>query len=305
MFAKTRAFLRQPLPFRIPPAQIVIASFAVGLFVSAFLWIFKPFGSGKYVLEGRSWILWGYGFLTFLVLQVDLFIGPVVLPGFFNEKKWNLYRGIGFQLWHIVSIGTANLLFAAFIGGSELRLWAVPGYILQALAIGFFPLTFGMLSVQYFLLKKYAESTRLMNESIFASRNRTGEAEKGPTKLVLSPESGKDKVEIRIQDLLLIKSVDNYVEIYAADKGQVKKILLRSSLKRIERDVEGYLSLFKCHRAFLVNVNNISRVAGNSQGYKLVFEGLEFEVPVSRNISKDLFKLITRPRPGRISPQIG
>ncbi len=305
MLSKARSFLRQPLPFRIPPAQIVIASLAVGLFVSAFLWIFKPFGSGKYIIEGGSWILWGYGSVTFLVLLVDIFLGPIVFPGFFNEKKWNLYRGIGFQLWHIISIGAANLLFAASVGGEKIRFWAIPGYILQALAVGFFPLTFGMLSIQYFLLKKTVESTKRMNESILASRDRPAETEKNPPIVILSPESGKDKIQIRIQDLLLVKSVENYVEIYLAEKERAKILLLRSSLKRIEEDLKGYPFLFKCHRAFLVNVANISRVTGNSQGYQLAFKGIEFTVPVSRKTSKDLFKLVTKPRPGRISPSIG
>ena len=111
--------------------------------------------------------------------------------------------------------------------------------------------------------------------------------------MVLSAASGKEKVEIRLSDLLLIKSVDNYVEIYTADNGRVSARILRSSLRRIEQDLRDRPYLFKCHRAFLVNVRNISRVAGNSQGYKLIFKGIEFSVPVSRNTSKDLFKLVT------------
>ena len=122
--------------------------------------------------------------------------------------------------------------------------------------------------------------------------------------MVLTPESGKDKVEILLRDLLFIKSVDNYIKIYMAHREQTKKILFRSSLKRIEDELKGRPFLFKCHRAFLVNVNNISRVSGDSQGYQLSFKGIDFAVPVSRNTAKDLFKLITRPRPGRIRPQI-
>lgn len=304
MLTKFRTFLRQPFPYRISLAWILFSGAAIGLFVSLFLWIFKPFGSGDYILEGRAWILWGYGFVTFLVLLADMIMGPLVFPGFFNETKWNLYKALGFQFWHIVSIGAANLFFAAFVGGEKIRLWAVPGYLLQALAIGFFPLTISMLSVQSILLKKSAETTRRMNETILASWNRPGEPAKNPTTVAVSSESGKEKVEIRLDDLLLIKSIDNYVEIYTADKDQVRRIMIRSSLKRIERDLKNHPFLFKCHRAFLVNVNHISRVMGNSQGYNLVFKGIEFSVPVSRKTSKNLFKLVTRPQAGRISPRL-
>lgn len=301
MFSKIRIYLRQPFPFEISPIRILLFSFMTGLFVSVFLLVFKPFGSGAYIQEGRAWILWGYGFVTFLVLQVDLLVWPAVFPGFFNETKWNVAKGIGIQFWHIVSIGAANLFYAAFVGGNKIRLLAIPGYLLQALAVGFFPITIGVFSIQSILLKRRAESARRLNEGILSSEGRTAGPESKPQIVAFSSEGEKEKVEIRLQDLLFIKSVDNYVEIYRTDNGQIKRIFLRSSLKRIEQDLKDHPFLFKCHRAFMVNVNNISKVAGNSQGYQLIFKGIDFVIPVSRNTSKDLFKLVTRPRAGRNS----
>lgn len=299
-----RVFLRQPFPFYISLTRILFFSFTIGLFVSVFLLIFKPFGSGEYILEGRTWILWGYGFVTFLILLVDMLVWPAVFPGFFNETKWNVAKGIGFQFWHIISIGTANLLYAAFVGEKEIRLLAVPGYLLQALAVGFFPITIGIFSIQSILLKKHAESTKRLNDNILALESRTAEPEKNPQIVAFSSEGGKEEVEIRLQDLLFIKSADNYVEIYRTENDKIKRIFLRSSLKRIEQDLKDHPFLFKCHRAFLVNIKNISRVAGNSQGYQLIFKGIEYAIPVSRYTSKNLFKLITRPRSGRNSPRI-
>lgn len=299
-----RVFLRQPFPFYISLTRILFFSFTIGLFVSVFLLIFKPFGSGEYILEGRTWILWGYGFVTFLILLVDMLVWPAVFPGFFNETKWNVAKGIGFQFWHIISIGTANLLYAAFVGEKEIRLLAVPGYLLQALAVGFFPITIGIFSIQSILLKKHAESTKRLNDNILALESRTAEPEKNPQIVAFSSEGGKEEVEIRLQDLLFIKSADNYVEIYRSENDKIKRIFLRSSLKRIEQDLKDHPFLFKCHRAFLVNIKNISRVAGNSQGYQLIFKGIEYAIPVSRYTSKNLFKLITRPRSGRNSPRI-
>jgi hypothetical protein len=304
MFSKIRVFLRQPFPFYISLTRILFFSFTTGLFVSVFLLIFKPFGSGAYILESRTWILWGYGFVTFLILLVDMLVWPAVFPGFFNEKKWNVAKGIGFQFWHIISIGAANLLYAALVGEKEIRLLAVPRYLLQALAVGFFPITIGIFSIQSILSKKYAESTRRLNDNILGLESRTAEPEKNPQIVVFSSEGGKEEVEIRLQELLFIKSADNYVEIYRTENDKIKRIFLRSSLKRIEQDLKEHPFLFKCHRAFLVNIKNISRVAGNSQGYQLIFKGIEYAIPVSRNTSKNLFKLVTRPRAGRNSPRI-
>jgi len=242
--------------------------------------------------------------VTFLILLADMLVWPAVFPGFFNEKKWNVAKGIGFQFWHIISIGAANLLYAALVGEKEIRLLAIPGYLLQALAVGFFPITIGIFSIQSILEKKYAESTRRLNDNILALEGRTAEPEKNPEIVAFSSEGGKEEIEIRLQDLLFIKSADNYVEIYRTENDQIKRIFLRSSLKRIEQDLKDHPFLFKCHRAFLVNIKNLSRVAGNSQGYQLIFKGIEYAIPVSRHTSKNLFKLITRPRAGRNSPRI-
>jgi DNA-binding LytR/AlgR family response regulator len=298
MFLKIRAFLRQPFPFELPIIRILLLSSTVGLFVSIFLLIFKPFGVGAYVLEGRAWIIWGYGLVTFLVLVINRTVGPAVLPRLFNEAKWTVFKDLSFQFWHILSIGAANLLFAAVVGAERIRFLAVPVFLLQALAVGFFPLSLGAFSTQTVLFKRYAESTRQMNESLRALGSRKNGSDVSPETVVLSAESGKEKVEVRLSDLLLIKSVDNYIEIYTADNDRVSAQILRSSLRRIAQDLKDLPFLFKCHRAFLVNVRNIHRVAGNSQGYKLIFKGIEFEVPVSRNTSKGLFRLVIRPRTG-------
>ena len=302
MFSKIRAFLRQPFPFEISLGWRFASAFIAGLFVSIFLMVFKPFGSGDYVLQGRAWILWGYGFVTFFVILVNTIVWPAVFPGFFHDAKWNVGKGIGFQLGHILSIGAANFLFAALVGRRDVTLSAVPAFLWQALAVGLFLVVIGVFSVQKYLLNKFAESTRRINEELASSRNRIDAAESRSEAVGFSSESGKEKVEILRRDLLFVKSVDNYVEIYRTDKDQLKKTILRSSLTRLERDLKDRAFLFKCHRAYLVNIPNISRVAGNSQGYQLIFKGVEFAVPVSRKTSKDLFKLITKPRAGR-SPQ--
>ncbi|NTV80578.1 MAG: LytTR family transcriptional regulator [Candidatus Aminicenantes bacterium] len=242
--------------------------------------------------------------MTFLVLAVNRIAGPAVLPGVLNEARWTVFKDLGLQCWNILSIGAANMLFASALGAEKIRLLAAPVHLSQALAVGFFPLGLGVISTQMVLLRRSAESTRRMNESLMALEGRMNPAGPRPETVVLSAEGGKEKIEIRLSDLILIKSIDNYVEIYTADEGRIRRQILRSSLKRIEQDLTDQLFIFKCHRAFLVNVRNIHRVAGNSQGYRLIFEGIEFEVPVSRNVSKDLFKLVTRPRTGSAPQRI-
>ncbi len=291
MIIKLRVFLQQPFPFEMSIRQIALSLIGVGLFVSLFLVIFQPFGSGEYIREGRIWILWGYGFVTSLVLLFDILLLPRIFPRIFNETKWNVFRGICFQFWHIISIGTANILYSNYIGGKQISVSVALGFFLETLSVGFFPITISVVSIYSYLLKKYVESTKKINERIVSFENQREEAAERSQKIVITSETGKEKIEINLKDLLFIKSIDNYVEVYLADRDNIEIILLRSSLKRIEENLKSYPFLFRCHRTYLINVNNISSVTGNSQGYKLIFKGVEYSIPVSRSYSKILLKL--------------
>ena len=61
------------------------------------------------------------------------------------------------------------------------------------------------------------------------------------------------------------------------------KTLLRGAIKRFESENIQHASLVKCHRAFIVNIDHVESVKGNSQDLKLVLQNTDIEIPVSRN----------------------
>jgi DNA-binding LytR/AlgR family response regulator len=293
MTNKLGRFLKQPFPLEQPTIQLVISIVGAGLFVSLFLVIFQPFNTSDYVREGRTWILWGYGAVTILALLFDIFVLPRFFPGIFRESKWNIFKGICFQFWHILSIGTANMLYAHFIGGRVLTYASILDFLVTAFLIGFFPIIISVLSFYIYLLEKYTESSFILTERILSEELGGQKPEEPFRTIVLSSDSGKEKLKLNLRSLLFIRSIENYVEIHWTDQGQIKTRLLRSTLKRIDEDFKAYPFLFRCHRTYLVNVKNIARVTGNSRGYRLGFKGVDYLIPVSRHNSKKLIQLLT------------
>ena len=84
----------------------------------------------------------------------------------------------------------------------------------------------------------------------------------------------------------MVKSVDNYVEIYWAEEGKIQRTLLRSSLKQISAKFDNQPDLIRCHRAYIINIDKIVKVKGNSQGYKLLIMDYENLIPISRSYLK-------------------
>jgi DNA-binding LytR/AlgR family response regulator len=106
--------------------------------------------------------------------------------------------------------------------------------------------------------------------------------------ICLTSENEKDKIEFELSNFLYIESTGNYIQVYYLKDEKLKNTLLRSSLKRTEIQLADYDFIMKCHRAFLININKIIQVKGNSQGLKLIIKSVESEIPVSRNFSKSL-----------------
>ncbi|RYZ20584.1 MAG: LytTR family transcriptional regulator, partial [Sphingobacteriales bacterium] len=87
---------------------------------------------------------------------------------------------------------------------------------------------------------------------------------------------------------LYIESSDNYSTVVYLKNNQPVKTLLRSSLSRLETQLSGNAVLVRCHRSFIVNLENVEKVTGNAQGYKLHLHEGNFQIPVARKYNDTL-----------------
>ena len=84
-----------------------------------------------------------------------------------------------------------------------------------------------------------------------------------------------------------MESADNYVSIHYRENDKVQKKLLRSTLTRLEDQIT-IPSIFRCHRSYMVNLNQIKQVEGNSRGLQLDLLDIPQKIPVSRKYVKDI-----------------
>ncbi|WP_249037287.1 LytTR family DNA-binding domain-containing protein [Algoriphagus antarcticus] len=101
--------------------------------------------------------------------------------------------------------------------------------------------------------------------------------------LNISSKLKKESLEFYLSELLCISSEGNYVVFYLSQEGKLHKKIIRNSMNEIEEQLKMHACLLRVHRAFLVNLKKISQKRGNALGYRLRLNGLDLEVPVSRN----------------------
>ncbi len=102
----------------------------------------------------------------------------------------------------------------------------------------------------------------------------------------------KDSLAIKVSLLLYIRSANNYIEIFWKEGDVIKNQMVRCSLLSAEENLKEHKFIFKCHRSYMVNINYIDHIEGNSQEYKLFFENIQTPIPVSKNSVDKLKELI-------------
>nr|MBB6231108.1 hypothetical protein [Mucilaginibacter sp. FT3.2] len=102
-----------------------------------------------------------------------------------------------------------------------------------------------------------------------------------------------DDFYFKAEDLLFAKASGNYITFTTFKDGFLRNELKRISLKQLEIQLAAYPYLLRCHRGYLLNVQRVVKLSGNSQGYLISFDRTEDKVPVSRaylNVFDQIYK---------------
>ena len=258
----------------------------ISLFIALFMLLFQPFGLSQYKSDYSTLGLLGYGAITFVILSINLFVITRLFSKWFED--WTIGKQMLWLTWIIFTIGTGNylyssLLFTMFTGIKGFLIFQV-----FTLIVGVFPVVILMLVSYNIKLSQNLKTAAQVNDLL---ETKPIGLPKEETVAIIA-DNGKDKLEVELSNLLYIESIGNYIQASYFQKGKIAKMLLRGTIKRIEMETIQHTALVKCHRAFIVNINQVESIKGNSQELRLQLKNGDIEIPVSRNnaqIIKDSF----------------
>jgi hypothetical protein len=263
--------------------------FYISAFVALFMLVFQPFGLTELADDNKLMIQSGYGLVTFIILILDLIILPAIFRNAFEEENWTVWKEMLFLLWILFTVGLGNFLYSAWTIGFSLALRNVMIFQLFTVAVGIIPIATLILVKQNYLRKKNEISAGAISASIHPYINNNQDIQP----IRISSENGKEAVQVMIHDLLYLKSEGNYITVGYITNGKLSKTLLRNTLKNAAGQFSSFPSIYQCHRSWLVNLDRISRVTGNSQGLRVVIDGLDEDIPVARNQIADFKQKLT------------
>ncbi|SEK41944.1 LytR/AlgR family response regulator transcription factor [Parapedobacter koreensis] len=258
--------------------EIFISSIFTGISVYLFLLVFQPFGTNTIPNLKLFKILFPYFFIVFTVFYlVNLFSLNIL-------KEWNL--------------GKETLKVTCII-----FLCSVLGYLYNTLLISKVDLSF--LNFVYMFLYTLSIaipicSVYMLTRFIYLSNQNKKIAselsEKITSKKVTDELTSENKIIINEfvvneNDLYFIESTDNYCTFYYEDNSEIKKILIRTTLKSTLEQIKSE-NILRCHRSFIVNLKKVKNIKGNAQGYKLKLKNIDVEVSVSRKYMEEVKNIV-------------
>ncbi len=247
-----------------------------------FLLLFKPFG----VYETEHKVAY------VLICLLHALFPSLIIYIYFQALSYINRRASKPKVWTSLQeyanlaavfllIGIASFLLRGFIynnpdNWSWRYLWEeVRNCYLAGIFLYFFLLFAG----SHFRHNKVADSA----SSSFAGTSDDSDCETLPsTELFIKTQVQQDDFILIPDQLLFAKAEGNYIQLTVCIDQKVRTELKRIPLKQFEAQLSTYPFLFRCHRAYLVNLLQIKKVSGNTQRYMLTLNMTAEQIPVSR-----------------------
>lgn len=240
----------------------------IGIFISLWIFVFtfyiKPFDSGA---QGLYW-WWVFLSMGFSIIAIISYIIITILQNSIYQRflKWNIGLEISaIFLFHFINLYVTYIYYKSpFING----IWTFSEYFGGFLKVAIILTPILIFSRWYLLRLLPPEEEKIKKEDDILTI-------KGDYKL--------DFLKVHKSDLVCISKSQNYIEVFFIQNGMITSKLIRSSLKKVQRDL---FFLVQVHRSHLINPLHFKYWKNQNT----IFLN-QIEIPVSKNYKDNLLSL--------------
>ena len=240
----------------------LLVGLSLGIWLYCFLVLVGPFDAAELSVNIRIILMLGYGFLFFCCYALLI---PIQNSFYRYTGNWNM----GFELG-LIALFCLVCLPACFT------------YYKSSLVNGNYG--FGKFSMTVYL-----PILAILLPAIFLGRYLITRSTKEPKgnplqeSITLFGDNKLDVLKLQMIDLVALEAANNYVAVYYISNGELKKKLLRSSLRKIHQSVP---EMIQVHRSYLINLDHFI------EWKDAATIGLtQFSVPVSQKYKSTLQNL--------------
>jgi hypothetical protein len=260
----------------------------LGLSIAVFLFIlfFQPFSTDRFVFENKLLFVAGFGIIIFLFLLITQIGFQKLFTQDEDEISENLFLRTIYNFTLIASTVLAFVFYIRYVGQDEISFYTV----LKVIIICFIaPIVLYMQNMARSDRVKYR---KLLHESRLMQNKLKQFSENYSNKYIeLVSENDSDNFQVLVSEIVFLKSADNYVEVGYKENDEIKKRLVRNTLKKIEQQLKEYNNFIRTHRTSIVNIQFVEKLNKNFNTYWLSLSETKEIIPVARQylmVLKDL-----------------
>jgi len=256
--------------------------FFISIGVFAFLLLFQPFDINLLTTKEKYYLIIGFVIITFLSLSLNLLFIPSMFPNKFSSAEWKIKNEILWNIWILFTILVGYFFYFKSLGLMKFDFNVVIKLILTAII----PISILIIANQNRMLRLHLKFADELNKKLQENKIVLDKI------VQFNSDYQKDSLAVKVSLLLLVRSANNYIEVFWKEDEIVKNQMVRCTIAYAEELLKEHKFIFKCHRSYIVNISYIERIEGNSQGYKLFIRNVNFPIPVAKNFADKLKELI-------------
>lgn len=269
--------------------QIIMVLF-VSAFAIIFINVYRPFNSNQWVdVKGLS-DFWYFLWSSFLVLlgMIVVAISRVIMYKYAKKPTHNITI-IKYILWVFVELlllaGAFTILAIITSERGNIKLDSGDPLIIYIQAmrntvfILFIPY---LISIMFFSYQEKNEKLKmLMDENI---------GFKSSSLISFRDERGVLQLSVAKENLLYIESADNYICIWYIKNEQLKKQLMRITMKEISEQLAD-TNIVRCHRSYMVNLDLVKVMRREKENLFLELGVPNIkEIPISKTYGEQVLR---------------
>ena len=277
------SWLQKPYPFLEQSKDKWTLAVCSGVFVALFLIVFQPFDAIK-ITQYKLVFLAGFGLCVCIGIIVNYFILPRLFTRLFNAEQWQIQNEIVYILWTLMLITCLNYLYNTYIGANIAKYKSLWEFFGITVAIGIFPVVILTFFIERKLNERNSSDAKRLSKSL---TDKNIEESTSKRIRIISDSLKAQPLDLDLNDFLFATSDNNYTTIFYSENNELKRQLLRLSLKNLEDQLSDYASFIRCHRSYIVNKDKITSVTGNARSLVLQVKDYNGTIPVSRSFPKN------------------
>lgn len=241
-----------------------------GLCAITFLYLVRPFGFAN--LGDR--LLFGFGIASIAAAAGYVIAAHLLYRRYFGDRMWTIGFEIVYSLLFLLCVASAIMIYGDGMHVMKLNLQNFLLSILYTVLIGIIPVSIRAILLRNWRLKKELSEVQAINQHL-QNRKMTSDE-----KMIEFPVSRNESLKLMNHDLLYIESSENYITIAWNHDGEIKKQMIRMTMKDASSLINDPLIIF-CHRSYIINLRRTGKIISQDGRAIIILKESKTQIPVS------------------------